>query len=396
MKVILLNTRPRFLEEWGGDTTQIVETQKALQQLGVVAELATSEQQYDWAGYDLVHLFNMQTAENALDLLERVQALRKPVALSTIFWDLRYARHPDNLRFGESPFWARFASASPRFAMALQSLRQVRGKARLLRAQRTLLCGVDLILPNSVAELEILVAQFRLPSLRSMAVIVPNAVSPPAAPSSTANEMVASLPDKFALMAAGFHPIKGQARLIQALMHDPQIPLVFVGRDGSNTSYGRHCHQLAERRGNTFFVDAVPHELMPQLYRRAKVHALPSFRESPGLASLEAAVYGANCVVAIHAPVQEYFGLDCFICDPVSPASVRKAVLDAWDAPPNDNLRSRILKEFTWQRAAEETLHGYEFLLSKRRASVSGSPQRLPAFHDDHPVLKEPCATPLL
>lgn len=389
----MFNTRAGAMQAWGGDTTQVVETRKSLQQLGVSVDLAGEQSPDDLSSYDLVHLFNMQTAENALDLLERAKALGKPVALSTIYWDLRHARHPDNLRFGNSPSFARFAAAAPRAAMVLDTLLCYRKYRQQHQAQEVLLQRADLILPNSVAELEILVSHFNNPMLRAAAVIVPNAVLPPEPLVSTRNETLADLPDKFTLMAAGFHPIKGQARLIQALMQDQQIPLVFVGRGGNNTPYGRHCHQLAERRGNTFFVDAVPHELMPQLYRGAKVHALPSLRESPGLASLEAAVYGANCVVAIHAPVQEYFGLDCYVCDPMSPVSVRSAVLEAWDAPPNNNLRNRILKEFTWQRAAEETLRGYDLLLSKRRASVPGSTQRSVTFQNHHAVRNESCST---
>ena len=366
MKVLMFNTRLGAVQAWGGDTTQMVETGKALQHLGVEVEILADEIGCDVSRCDLVHLFNLQTAENGLRLLAAARAARKPVALSTIYWDLRYARHPDNLRFGDGAFWAKFAGVAPKMAMLLQRVRQVPGQRRQLRAQSSLLLGADVILPNSVAELENLVAQFGLPQLRARAVIVPNAVSPPTSlPADGPSQCTAGLPEEFVLMAANFHPIKGQARLIQALMKDPQIPLVFVGRGGTNTSYGRHCHQLAERRGNTFFVDAVPHELMPQLYRRAKVHALPSLRESPGLASLEAAVHGANCVAAVHAPVQEYFGLDCFICDPMFPASVRKAILAAWNAQPTGRLRDRILRDFTWPKAAEETLRGYQWVLQK-------------------------------
>ena len=365
MRVLLVNTRPDAIQFWGGDTTQVVETQKALRRLGVSVDLG-GEASCDWSNYDLVHLFNMQTAENGLNLLNRAKAASKPAALSTIYWDLRYARHPDNLRYGDSALWARFAFASPGLAMTLHRLRYLRGHLRQLRAQTKLLRDVDLLLPNSVAELESLVAQFALPELRARAAIVPNAVNPPPTVLPTPNLAFANLPENFVLMAAGFHPIKGQARLIQALMGEDQVPLVCVGHSREGTRYGRHCQILAARRGHTFLLDAVKYEEMPQLYRRAKVHALPSLRESPGLATLEAAVWGANCVVSIHTPVQEYFGRDCFVCNPLSLSSLRNAVMAAWNASPNPRLRDRILRVNTWQRAAEETLRGYEWLLRKR------------------------------
>ena len=371
----MTNTRGDALKAWGGDTTQVVETRECLRALGVSVDLVGQEPNRNLSDYDLVHLFNIMTAERGLGLANRARGAGRPLVVSTICWDPRYARHPDNLRFGESRSWAQFATLAPRLALLAQSLRQARGKLRLLRAQRRLLFQAAVILPNSVAELENLVGQFRMPSLRGKAIVVPNAVSL-ASPSTSAPEgTIARLPDKCVLMAAGFHPIKGQARLIHALMQDREIPLVFVGRDSSGTRYGEHCRSLAARRGNTFFAGTVPHELMPQVYRRAKVHVLPSLRETTGLVSLEAAVCGVNCVVAIHAPVQEYFGLDAFICDPRDPASLRKAVLDAWHAPPNDNLRNRILREFTWERAAQETLRGYQWALCNTSSKRVPAPQ---------------------
>jgi len=380
MRVLLVNTRPDAIQFWGGDTTQVVETQKALRRLGVSVDLG-DEASCDWSNYDLVHLFNMQTAENGLDLLNRAKAADKPAALSPVYWDLRYARHPDILRFGASRWWAQFAFAMPRLAMAMDGLIYARKYRRWHQAQATLLRKVDLVLPNSVAELEIVVARFGLPQLRARAVIVPNAVSPPTSPPADGpSQCAAGLPEGFVLMAASFHPIKGQARLIQAMMGEPQIPLVCVGRSRDDTPYGRYCQKLAAQRGNTFLLDAVQHGEMPLLYHRAKVHALPSLRESPGLASLEAAVWGANCVVSIHAPVQEYFDHDCFVCDPMDSSSLRGAVLAAWNAQSTGRLRDRILRDFTWQRAAEETLRGYEWALERAR---NGSGETVsPARHD--------------
>src|SRR5690349_1458825 len=82
----------------------------------------------------------------------------------------------------------------------------------------------------------------------------------------------------------------------------------------------------------------LPREELPALYRRARVHALPSLRESPGLATLEAALEGCRCVVGIHAPVEEYFGDEAFVCDPEDEASIGRALRGAWDAPASDRL----------------------------------------------------------
>ena len=93
------------------------------------------------------------------------------------------------------------------------------------------------------------------------------------------------------------------------------------------------------------------------------MHVLPSLRESPGLATLEAAVFGANCVVSFHGPVAEYFGADVWYCDPDDAPTIRQAVLAAWKAPFNQRLRSSILEKFTWREAARKTLEGYRRLV---------------------------------
>jgi hypothetical protein len=70
-------------------------------------------------------------------------------------------------------------------------------------------------------------------------------------------------------------------------------------------------------------------------------------------------------VVGIHAPVSEYLGTDAFVCDLENLDSLRDAVLRAWISPSNEALKVRVLRDFAWHRAAEETLRGYEWVLTK-------------------------------
>lgn len=100
-------------------------------------------------------------------------------------------------------------------------------------------------------------------------------------------------------------------------MEHPEIPLVFVGRDLA-LAYAKQCKVLGARRGNTYFLGEVPHEDLVGLYDRARVHVFPSFRESPGLATLEAAGRGVNCAVSHLGPVTEYFRNLMRYCNPYS------------------------------------------------------------------------------
>ncbi|MBM4024962.1 MAG: glycosyltransferase family 4 protein [Planctomycetes bacterium] len=366
MKVLLYNTRPDSLQDWGGDTTQLQQTQRAMEALGVQVVYGR-EHPPDLAGYDLVHLFNLQLAQNGVELATRAKEKGLPVALSTIWWDLSYIdRSPESHPFRRyGPVSRLLMRISPTAAFSYRQLRRQLNKSgrRRRRAQRRLLEMADVVLPNSHAELEILVQQFQMPNLRAKAFVVPNGVTVLPQDGCTLRDHWPQLPHRYVLEAARCHHLKGQARVIRALRDEKEIPIVLAGDDFETTKYGRWCKQLGQARGNVFFLGAVPHERMPLLYRHAGVHVLPSLRESPGLASLEAAVHGANCVISIHCPVEEYFGKDAFVCDPDDLGSVRRAILQAWTHPPTAALRSRILSSFTWTRAALRTYEAYQWIV---------------------------------
>jgi glycosyltransferase involved in cell wall biosynthesis len=122
------------------------------------------------------------------------------------------------------------------------------------------------------------------------------------------------------------------------------------------------------RRGNTQFTGQLTQLNSLLVCKTARVHALPSLRESPGLSSLEAGALGLNCVVGDTCPVVEYFGTDAFVCNPLDWCSVRTAVLEAYETPRSVRLRERILRTFTWAKAAEATLAGYEFAVAHNRS----------------------------
>jgi glycosyltransferase involved in cell wall biosynthesis len=99
------------------------------------------------------------------------------------------------------------------------------------------------------------------------------------------------------------------------------------------------------------------------VYASAKVHVLPSFFETTGLSSLEAAAMGCNIVVGTGGDTRDYFGDNAWYCDPSETSSIRSAVDAAFHAPYNPEFRKEILSHYTWERAAEETLKAYKQVL---------------------------------
>lgn len=370
MRILMLN-RADALVHRGGDTVQMLRTKAELEKLGCRIDVRT-EAEPALAGYDLAHVFNIQTADHSLRQLTAAQRQGLPVALSTIYWDLRSLdRDPDFVRACSSPRMRTLARYSPRLAIELRSFyRRARYDlwGRLpphMQKARLMLEKADLLLPNSVAEAENMALLMDAPWVRSKTCVIPNGVDPAlAAPS----DLKLDLPPECVVQAAAIHPVKGQLKVIRALAEHTELPLVFVGR--ADRDYLRACQAAAGDRSNVWFVGEVPHEHMAAYLAHARVHVLPSLRESPGLATLEAALHGARCVVSHHGPTLEYFGDDVWYCDPDSLPSIREAILRAWHAPANPRLKERILSRFTWSEIGRQTHAAYARLLANRKTAA--------------------------
>jgi glycosyltransferase involved in cell wall biosynthesis len=93
------------------------------------------------------------------------------------------------------------------------------------------------------------------------------------------------------------------------------------------------------------------------------VHVLPSWFETTGLSSLEAAVMGCNIVISNRGDAGAYFGNRAFYCEPSSPESIRTAIEQAAAAPVQQDLIEHIQTNYTWKKAAAETLAAYKKVL---------------------------------
>jgi glycosyltransferase involved in cell wall biosynthesis len=364
MRVLLQNRKDAF-DVWGGDTTQMIETANALHALGVETEVSL-DQSPSTSGFDLVHVFNIQRADYSLPQVLNAKRRGIPVALSTIFWDARPVLSSNEYyKYLPNPSVRYLSRVSDTLVRWYMNTRTSPRRWLINKNARRMLMEADVLFPNSFAEIEHLALTYRLSEVRAKSLVVPNAVRVNEEIIESPELSQIGLPDEYVLEAAAFYPVKGQLALIEALMEDREIPLVLVG-GGVEGIYGEKCRRLAKERANTLVLGHVPHEKLGWFYSKAKVHALPSLRESPGLSTLEAAVHSANCVVSIHGPIGEYFGDDVWVCDPENPASIRKAVLDAWSAPHTDHLKQQIQKYFTWEEAARITLQGYERVLQAK------------------------------
>ncbi len=92
----------------------------------------------------------------------------------------------------------------------------------------------------------------------------------------------------------------------------------------------------------------------------AKVHALVSWMETPGLSSLEAGAMDCNIVVTKKGDTQEYFENFAYYCEPDDVNSIKTALDLAYNNPVNSDLKRKILNQYTWEKTAEKTLEAYQ------------------------------------
>lgn len=335
---ILFICRDQWQVLRAGDSVQIACTRAKLQELGVEVDLTTTSRLEKsparWGVYDWIHLFNLFPVEETTRQAEWAKDTRTPIALSTIFWDAEeFLTHASDFKGPGQDWWK-----------STQRLR------------KNLVEEASLLLPNSRAEAELLGRTFGN-HLLSKCRVVPNGVDASLCGADPqAFRKIYGRSDPFVLCVARIARRKNQLSLIRA-MRGSAIPLVFIG-PVNDQRYFDECRR--ESAGHVRFMGEMAPDLVASAYSAARVHALPSWFDTPGLASLEAGLHGCRVVSTDRGPTREYFADMAWYCDPDSPESIRHAVYSAWrtnQAPP---LRDRILASFTWEKAAEATLNAYK------------------------------------
>jgi glycosyltransferase involved in cell wall biosynthesis len=174
--------------------------------------------------------------------------------------------------------------------------------------------------------------------------------------------------DQVVLHVGSLEPIKNQLRLIEAL-DDATVPLVLIGpRQAREPAYADQVVRRLERAPRASWLGEVPYDstLIASAFAAAKVLALPSLTEGQPLVALQAAAAGANLVLSDLPYLRDTFGDGAWYCNPRSPASIRRAVLDAYAAPRGARYTSAPGWLLTWTDVAYRLRDIYTDVLARR------------------------------
>jgi glycosyltransferase involved in cell wall biosynthesis len=359
MKVAFFSRATLFSGK-GGDTVQISNTAIQLRRLGIDVDILVSDREINYSQYDLLHFFNIIRPDN---ILNHIRRSGKPFVVSTIFVD--YSEFEKKARKGLPAILFKILPADSieylkAVARSLVSGEKIKSRYFFLNGQkksiRQIAGKAAMLLPNSENEYERFQKAYDVPKKFR---VIPNGID--TSLFRLKNEIV-QRDDRLVLCVARIEGLKNQLTLIRALA-GTKYKLIIVGSPAPNQiSYYEQCKQAAT--SNIEFIDFMEQQSLLEYYQRAKVHILPSWFETTGLSSLEAAVMGCNIVITPKGDAKEYFEDYAYYCDPESSESIFRAVESAASSSVNPGLANLVHEKYTWEIAAAKTRDAYLEILA--------------------------------
>lgn len=354
MKILFISRSTLFRDK-GGDTIQVQKTADYLRKLDIDVDIRLCNEVLDYEPYDLVHFFNII---RPADILRHISLSQKPFVVSTIYVD--YSEYEKKARGGILGKVFKIIPGDTieyikAVARVLLNGEKLVSPEYLLQGQRgsvrRIIKKAKMLLPNSLSEYNRLARDY---NIQAPYKVVPNAIDPLL----FEEELNAGSREPELVICAGrIEGRKNQLNLIRALNNSP-FKLVIIGSASPNQKkYFDACKQ--EAGPNISFVGSLTQEALKDYYRRSKVHVLPSWFETTGLSSLEAAAMGCEIVVTRKGDTVEYFEDHAFYCEPDSIPSIFDAIVKASAHKFDPSLRRKIFREYTWIQAAEKTKEAY-------------------------------------
>ncbi len=339
---VLFHAPSAVFQAPGGGENQLVQTGRHLEAYGIRVRLFSA-----WADRledaRLLHLFGM--SREGLELARVARARGVPVVLSPICWIEPGA----------------ISALAPNPARRVFDLAKWTLKTTVPRWpswRRALLELADAILPNSHAEARQLVRYFGSRPQRIH--VVPNGVSPRFADASAELFRSAHGANDFVLFVGRIEPRKNVLGLVRAA-RSKGLPLVVIGAPPPGfEDYAATCRRVGESAVR--WLGAIDHDdpRLASAYAAARVFALPSWFETPGLAALEAALAGAAVVITPLGCTREYFGDRAEYARPDRPAELQRALERAWATGADPQLAKEIGAHYLWSKVARRTAEVYD------------------------------------
>lgn len=372
-RVLLCLHAPESKGQAGGPTIRLQRTAAAMRQLGMEVDISL-EDQPDVRGYDIIHVFNVWTPNEALSLLRHIRDSGKPIVFSPIYMPL------------DETMWASFVIpkifSNEKEADCERDLTDLatgtlswHGISRHSGISPMSDWSENLQAMSRLADHLIFLSEYECRKFQNHAghltpsSIVHNGVDfhqfKHADPNLFRNKYQLN---RYILCVGRIETRKNQAMLARAV-RDLNIDLVLIGRQVDQD----YKDVVSSQNSRILYIDHIDNksQLFTSAYAGAECFALPSWIEGAPLVALEAAAAGCPLILSNRSGEIEYFGGFAEYCDPASINSIREAIKNtlALDSDKRQIiagcLRKLIQSKWTWIATAQATLNSYKVTLSQ-------------------------------
>jgi glycosyltransferase involved in cell wall biosynthesis len=183
------------------------------------------------------------------------------------------------------------------------------------------------------------------------------------------------VPGRVLATASADMPLKGLRPLLEALSRlrrDREVELVVVGKPKANGGVPTLVRELG-LEGSVRFVNGITSTELVQLYAEAQVAVVPSLYEGFSFPAVEAMACGVPLVSTTGGALPEVVGPDgraALLVPPGDSIALADAISRVLEdsrlaARLGDHGRQRVLRHFSWDRAAESTVEQYRGVIAR-------------------------------
>lgn len=377
LKVLFIN-RKDYLENLGGDTIQMLSIINNLKNQ-IVSDTQTDPLIIKKVieNYDIIHIFNIQRLSETAFFVKLAKRYGKKVVLSPIYADFSSLEEK-----GRSSYYKFIKKLLPKnfFNFAKDSARVIRGLSYPIflkenfhnfdKLFKSTLNACDCILPNSIAEKDYLKSFIED---ESKITVIRNGVDENllinAMDESEFRQKYKIYFDKFVLCVARIDERKNILNLLKATYFDDNIKIVLIGKVyPTHKEYYKKCLKYIKPHKVIHINTTLPQKEICGAYKCAHTHALVSWLETPGLASLEAGLFGANLVIGKCESTKEYFKDHAYFCESGDLSSIYNAIKQSLNDKRNYFKADEYIKtNYLWQKISQEYFQVYSNLIKKTR-----------------------------
>ncbi len=341
MKILFI-ARKSLYSQPGGDTIQVDQTAQHLKAIGHEVYIHTNGN-IEARQYDIFHFFNLIRPAAFLYYLQ----FDKPIIVSSIYVD--YSEYESkNSSFTRKLILKVFGKFGMEYfktiARYIKGSDDFPGFKYILKGQKwsikKILEQTKELIVASHQEADLIKRDFNnLPSYSKIAL-----------GSEHFKISESDYPRKGICCIARIEGLKNQDQLIKVVQKSGDR-LVLIGKAAANQSeYFKYCQRIAGP--NTQFTGQLKGKEISKWLAQSKVHAMVSYYETTGLASIEALKAGCQIVISEKGGQKEIFGDHAFYADPDNQESIFAAIAKAKDSKLSHT--EWVMKTFSWEKAASE------------------------------------------